>query len=50
MSETIDSQHEELERAQAEERRRQDPQLLHEQLLKQKWDLREAREKSLNEM
>ena len=34
----------------AEERRRQDHQLLHEQLLKQNWDLREAHEKSLNEM
>ena len=32
------------------ERRRQDHQLLHEQLLKQNWDLREAHEKSLNEM
>ena len=49
MSETIESQQEELHRAQAEERRRQD-QLLHEQLLKQNWDLREAHEKSLNEM
>ena len=50
LSETIESQQEELHRAQAEERRRQDHQLLHEQLLKQNWDLREAREKSLNEM
>ena len=41
---------EELHRAQAEERRRQDHQLLHEQLLKQNWDLREAHEKSFNEM
>ena len=41
---------EELHRAQAEERRRQDRQLLHEQLLKQNWDLRKAHEKSLNEM
>ena len=40
----------ELHHAQAEERRRQDHQLLHEQLLKQNWDLREAHEKSLNEM
>ena len=39
-----------LHRAQADERRRQDHQLLHEQLLKQNWDLREAHEKSLNEM
>ena len=50
LSETIESQREELHRAQAEERRRQDHQLLHEQLLKQNWDLREAHEKSLNEM
>ena len=48
--ETIESQQEELHRAQAEEPRRQDHQLLHEQLLKQNWDLREAHEKSLNEM
>ena len=41
---------EELHRAQAEERRRQDHQLLHEQSLKQNWDLLEAHEKSLNEM
>ena len=41
---------EELHRAQADERQRQDHQLLHEQLLKQNWDLREAHEKSLNEM
>ena len=46
LSETIESQQEELHRAQAEERRRQDHQLLHEQLLKQNWDLREAHEKS----
>ena len=50
LSETIGSQQEELHRAQAEERRRQDHQLLHEQLFKQNWDLREAHEKSLNEM
>ena len=50
LSETIESQQEELHRAQAEERRRQDHQLFHEQLLKQNWDLREAHEKSLNEM
>ena len=37
-------------RAQAEERRRQDHQLLHEQFLKQNWDSREAHQKSLNEM
>ena len=50
LNETIESQKEELHRAQAEERRRQDHQLLHEQLLKQNWDPREAHEKSLNEM
>ena len=49
LNETIESQKEELHRAQADERRRQDHQLLHEQLLKQNWDLREAHEKSLNE-
>ena len=40
----------ELHRAHAEERHRQDHQLLYEQLFKQNWDLREAHEKSLNEM
>ena len=50
LNETIESQQEELHRAQAEERRRQDHHLLHEQLLKQNWDLREAHEKSLTEM
>ena len=50
LTETIQSQKEELHRAQADERRRQDHQLLHEQLLKQNWDLREAHEKSLSEM
>ena len=50
LNEKIESEQEELHRAQAEERRRQDHQLLHEQLLKQNWDLREAREKILNEM
>ena len=45
LNETIESEQEELHRAQAEERRRQDHQLLHEQLLKQNWDLREAHEK-----
>ena len=50
MNEQIESQKDELHRAQADERRRQDHQLLHEQLLKQNWDLREAHEKSLNEM
>ena len=42
LSETIESQQEELHR--------RDQQLLHEQLLKQNWDLREAHEKSLKEM
>ena len=50
LTETIESQKEELHLAQAEERRRQDHQLLHEQLLKQNWDLLEAHEKSFNEM
>ena len=50
LNETLESQQEELHRAQAEERRRQDHQLLHVQLLKQNWDLREAHEKSLSEM
>ena len=50
ISETIESQEEELHRAQAQERRRQDHELLHEQLLKQNWDLREAHEKSFNVM
>ena len=51
MNETIESQKEELCRAhQGDERLRRDQQLLHEQLLKQNWDLREAHEKSLNEM
>ena len=47
----IESQKEEICRAhQGDERLRQDHQLLHEQVLKQNWDLREAHEKSLNEM
>ena len=50
LSETIESQQEELHRAQAEERRRQDFSLLHEQFLSQNWDLREAHEKSLTEL
>ena len=51
LNETIESQKEEICLAhQGDERRRQDQQLLHEQLLKQNWDLREAHEKSLNEM
>ena len=51
LDEMIESQKEEICRAhQGDERRRQDHQLLHEQLLKQNWDLREAHEKSLSEM
>ena len=51
LNEMIESQKEELHRAhQGDERRRQDHQLLHEQLLKQNRNLREAHEKSLNEM
>ena len=50
MTETIESQKEELHRAQAEERRRRDQQLLHAQLLMQNCELREAHDKSLNEM
>ena len=51
LNETIESQKEKLCRAhQGDERRRQDQQFLHEQLLKQNWDLREAHEKRLNEM
>ena len=46
----IESQQEELHCAQAEELQRRDHQLLHEQLLKQNWELREAHRKSLNEM
>ena len=49
--ETSESQKEEIYRAHhGDERRRQDQQLLHEQLVEQNWDLREAHEKSLNEM
>ena len=50
LSETIESQQEELHRAQAEELHRRDQQLLHAQLLQQNWELREAHDKSLNEM
>ena len=46
LSETIGSQQEELHRAQAEEVQ----QLLHERLLQQNSELREAQQKSLNEM
>ena len=47
---TIESQQEELHRAQVKELHRRGQQLLHKQLLKQNWDLREAHEKSPKEM
>ena len=51
LNETIESQKEEICRAhQGDERRRQDQQLLHEQLLQQYSELREAHQKSLTEM
>ena len=50
LSETIESQQEELHRVHAEEFHRRDQQLFHEKVLKQNWDLCEAHEKSLNEM
>ena len=50
LTETIESQKEICRAHQGDERRRQDQQLLHEQLLKQNWDLREAHGNSLNEM
>ena len=51
LNEMIESQKEEICRAlQRVERLRQDHQLLHEQLLEQNWDLREAHERSLGEM
>ena len=50
MNETIESQKEDTHRAQQGEPLRRDHQLLHEQLLEQNQDLREAHEKSLNEM
>ena len=50
LSEAIESQQEELHRAQAEELQRRDQQLLHAQLLQQNWELREAHNKSLNEV
>ena len=50
LSEAIESQKEDMCRAhQGDGRRRQDYQLLHEQLLMQNWDLREAHERSLSE-
>ena len=50
LSEIIESQQEELHCAQAEALQRRDQQLLHEQLLKQNWELREAHNKSFKEM
>ena len=51
MNETIESQRGEICRAhQGDERFRQDQQLLHEQLLTQKWAFREVHEKGFNEM
>ena len=50
LSEIIESQQEPLHCAQAEELQRRDLQLLHEQLLQQNSELREAHQKSLNEM
>ena len=52
LNETFESQKKkEICRAhQGDERLRRDQQPLHEQLLKQNWDLRDAHEKSLNEM
>ena len=51
LNEVIESQEEEICRAhQGDERLRRDHQLLHEQLLKQYWDLREAHDQSLSEM
>ena len=50
LSKTIEYQQGELHRARAEELQRRDQQLLHEQLLKQNLELREAHNKSLQEM
>ena len=50
MCEIVESQQEELQCAQAEELQRRDQQLLHEQLLHQNSESREAHHKSLNEM
>ena len=50
LSEIFESQQEELHRAQAEELQRRDQQLLHARLLQQNCELREAHDKSLNEM
>ena len=50
LSETIESQQEELHDAQAEELQRRDQQLLHAQLSQQNWKLREVHDKSFNGM
>ena len=50
LRETIEYQQEELHCAQAEELQRRDQQLLHERLLLPNLELREAHQKSLNEM
>ena len=51
LNEVIESPKGEVCRAhQGDEQHRRDRQLLHEQLLEQNWDLREAHKKSLNEM
>ena len=50
VNEVIESQRGEIYRHQGDEQLRRDQQLLHEQLLEQNRDLREAHEKSLNEM
>ena len=50
LGEFIESQQEELHCAQSEELQRRDQQVLHERLLQQNSELREAHQKSLNEM
>ena len=50
LGELVDSPREELHCARAEELQRRDQELLHEQLLKQNWELREAHQRSLTEM
>ena len=50
LGEIDESQQEELHCARAEKVQRRDQQLLEEQLLQQNWELREAHQKSLNEM
>ena len=50
LGEIIEPQQEELHCAQAEELQRRDQQLLHERLLQQNSELREAHHKSINEM